>query len=328
MTAATASPSRRAHPADPPKDRNAATASTVASKHTALSDLAALPNLANVIRIVEILLTYGRHLVETFDRRAAAPGFHMIARHFGTDRAAVILAHLRRGVLRAAALHHVLLQRAARGRDLVRPPVRIRVKSETPNPAEDPTSLADDPAAIAAAQPADPEPKKRQRPACPAWHDPWLDNVANPLDPALLPTFEELVSKAERRPVGVSLGEIFGDLGIAPALSQGKFWTDLFMAILHNGGTPGYYDLQRWRREQQFEDAQDRFPTMDQTWPPLDVTSARTDTIKVLGFFIGEPPMEPLIIMDPEPALWPSHPSPAPNPQSDQTGPPEATGPP
>ena len=280
-----------------------------------------LPNLANVIRIVEILLTYGRHLVETFDRRAAAPGFHMIARHFGTDRAAVILAHLRRGILRAAALHHVLMQRAARGRDLVTPPVRIRIKAEAPNPADAPAALA----AIAAAQPPE-VPNKRQRPACPVWHDPWLDNVEDPLDPALLPTFEELVKLASRRPVGRSLGELFADFGIAPALSQAKFWTDLFMAMLNNGGTPGYYDLHRWRREHHFEDAQDRCPTMDQTWPPLDVSGGRTDTIKALGFFIGEPPVEPLIIMAPEPPPWANHPSPT--EQTGQTEPPEATGPP
>ena len=313
---------RRAHPADPPKDRNATTASTAnpAPKHTTLSDLAALPNLANLIRIVEILLTYGRHLAETLDRRAAAPGFHMIARQFGTDRVAVMLAHIRRGILRAAALHHVLMQRAARGRDLVMPPVRDRRAPPAPKTPDDPTATTE-------AQTPE-SPPRRKRPACPIWHDPWLDNVQNPLDPALLPTFEELVKKASRRPVGRSLGEIFADLGIAPILSQSNFWNDLFYAMLNNGGTPGYYDLHRWRREQHFEDTQDRCPTMDQTWPPLDVSGARTDTIKALGFFIGEPPMEPLIIMTPEPSPWASHPSPAPNPQSEQTEPPEATGPP
>ena len=289
-----------------------------------MPDATLLPNLANLIRIVEILLTYGRHLVETFDRRAVAPGFHMIARQFGTDRPAVILAHLRRGILRAAALHHVLMQRAARGRDLVMPPVRDRRAPPAPK-TPDATDAAT-PLTGAPEQPAEPEPKKRQRPACPIWHDPWLDNVQNPLDPALLPTFEELVKRASRRPVGRSLGEIFADLGIAPILSQSNFWNDLFYAMLNNGGTPGYYDLHRWRREQHFEDAQDRCPTMDQTWPPLDVSGARTDTIKALGFFIGEPPMEPLTIMAPEPAPWANPPSPT--PQTGQTEPPESTGPP
>ena len=340
MTKATASRPRRAHPADPSKDRKATTASDATpastaartSKHTAFPDLTLLPNLANVIRIVEILLTYGRHLVETFDRRAAAPGFHMIARHFGTDRAAVILAHLRRGILRAAALHHVLMQRAARGRDLTRPPDRIRLRLPTRKTPEDPTALAtpEDPTAHGATTEAQPpeSPAGHKRASRPSWRDTWLDNVENPLDPAHLPTFEELVKQATRRPVGRSLGDIFADLGIAPALSQAKFWNDLFFAILHNGGKPGLYDLHRWRREQHFEKAQDRLPTMDQTWPPPDGGGVRTAAIKVLGFFIGEPPVESLIIMAPEPPPWAKPWSNAPTSESDQSEPPEATGPP
>ncbi|HUB13879.1 MAG TPA: hypothetical protein VMB34_18165 [Acetobacteraceae bacterium] len=123
-----------------------------------MPDATLLPNLANIIRIVEILLTYGRHLAETLDRRAAAPGFHMIAKQFGTDRAAVILAHIRRGILRAAALHHVLMQRAARGRDLVRstPPVRLRPE---PAPPAEATAGSAAPSPAAPAQPAEPAPK-------------------------------------------------------------------------------------------------------------------------------------------------------------------------
>ncbi|HUB43382.1 MAG TPA: hypothetical protein VMB73_28540, partial [Acetobacteraceae bacterium] len=73
-----------------------------------------MPNLSVVLRVVTILLTYGRHLADTFDRRSASAGFHLIARHFGTSNTGVILAHIRRGILRAAALHHVLLKRAER----------------------------------------------------------------------------------------------------------------------------------------------------------------------------------------------------------------------
>ena len=79
------------------------------------------PNLAAVLAVVQILLAYGRHLAETFPRRSAAPGFHLIAKAFGTSRAAFILAHIRRGILRAAALERLLLARAARGRDLTLP---------------------------------------------------------------------------------------------------------------------------------------------------------------------------------------------------------------
>jgi len=168
MTAATASPPRRACPTDPPKGRNA----TTVSNATTTPDPAALPNLTTVLRLVQILLTYGRHLAETFDRRSTSPGFHLIARHFGTSSAAVILAHIRRGILRAAALHHVLLQRAASGRDLTRPPLRVRLKPQPAQPA------AADPASTPA------EPPKPKRPSRPSWRDDWLDNVENPLDPS------------------------------------------------------------------------------------------------------------------------------------------------
>ncbi|HTW70747.1 MAG TPA: hypothetical protein VME47_12730, partial [Acetobacteraceae bacterium] len=229
MTAATAFPPRRARPTDPPKGRNATTApnattafnattaanatpapnATTAPKATTTPDPTALPNLTTVLRLVQILLTYGRHLAETFDRRSTSPGFHLIARHFGTSSAAVILAHIRRGILRAAALHHVLLQRAASGRDLTRPPLRVRLKPQPAQPAAaDPTANL-----------SDPEPKPK-RPSRPSWRDDWLDNVENPLDPIHLPKFEDLVKQATRRPVGLSLADICADLGVAPALCQ------------------------------------------------------------------------------------------------------------
>ncbi|HTW71219.1 MAG TPA: hypothetical protein VME47_15135, partial [Acetobacteraceae bacterium] len=96
MTAATDVPPRRAHPTDPPKGRNATPApkTTTAPNATTTPDPTTLPNLATVLRLVQILLTYGRHLAETFDRRSTSPGFHLIARHFGTSSPAVILAHI------------------------------------------------------------------------------------------------------------------------------------------------------------------------------------------------------------------------------------------
>ena len=308
-------PPRRAHPTDPPKGRNATTASnaTTAPNPTTTPDPAALPNLTTVLRLVQILLTYGRHLAETFDRRSTSPGFHLIARHFGTSSAAVILAHIRRGILRAAALHHVLTQRAASGRDLTIPPLRVRLK---PQPA------AADPASTPAEAP------KPKRPSRPSWRDDWLDNVENPLDPIHLPKFEDLVKQATRRPVGLSLADICADLGVAPALCQVSFWNDLFLVMMHYEGNPAIQLVRRWRREQHFQEEQDRLPTMDQSWPPVDVGGGRRDIIRVMGFFIGEPPVEPPLILAPEPPPW-VHPSPAASAARSAPGnPPESTGPP
>jgi hypothetical protein len=280
MTAATDAPHRRACPTDPAADRNAT----------------ALPNLEKVLRLVQILLTYGRHLVDSFDHRSTAPGFHLIARHFGTSRPAIILAHIRRGVLRAAALHAVLTQRAARGRDLVMPPLRVRLKQPAPEAAADPAAPA-----------SEPGPARKRRPPRPSWRDDWLDGVDDPLDPRHLPKFEDLVKQARRRPIGRSLGDIYADLGIAPALSLAPFWNELFLTMMHYDGSPATYDVRRWRREQYFEQEQERSPTMDLMWPPVDVGGGRRDILQVMGFFIGEPPVEPPALLPPERAPWARH---------------------
>ncbi|HTW71148.1 MAG TPA: hypothetical protein VME47_14755, partial [Acetobacteraceae bacterium] len=90
-------------------------------------------------------------------------------------------------------------------------------------------------------------------------------------------------------------------------------------------GNPAIQLVRRWRREQHFQEEQDRLPTMDQSWPPVDVGGGRRDIIRVMGFFIGEPPVEPPLILAPEPPPW-IHP--AANPRSAPGKPPQSTGPP
>ena len=303
MSAPSAAAPCQASPTDPSADR----------------DALALPNLTVVLRLVQILLTYGRHLADTFDRRSTSAGFHLIARLFGTSNTAVILAHIRRGILRAAALHHVLLKRAASGRDLVRPSRQVGQKPQSEQSDTDqaiPSELA--PASA---------PRKRKSHPRPAWRDDWLDGVADPLDPCHLPKFEDLLKEVSRDPLGRSLGKICADLGIGPRLCQSQFWTDLFITMARYDGSPGTYDVHRWRREQHFEEEQDRHPTMDLTWPPVDFTSGRTDIIRVMGFFIGEPPVEPALILPPEPPSWVRRPSAASAPPETPEAP-QATGPP
>ena len=60
--------------------------------------------IAAFLHAVRILLGYGRHLLDTVRHRAAAPTFPAIAACFGTANLSTILAHLNRGILRAAAL--------------------------------------------------------------------------------------------------------------------------------------------------------------------------------------------------------------------------------
>ena len=247
-------------------------------------DAADLPaNLAKVLHVVQILLSYGRHLAASFERRANAPGFHIIARAFGTSNAAVILAHIRRGILRAAALQHVLLRRAGSGRDLIIPPLRIRHKAAPP--------AADTPPA---AEPGAARRARRRHPR-PSWRDDWLDGAADPLDPRHQPNFADLLAEVRRRPIGRTLGDICADLGIAPGLCLASFWNDLFSTVLHYDGSPAVYEIRRWRREQAFAEEQDCKPTLDQSWPPLDAGGGRAYVVKAVGFFIGEAPVEPTV---------------------------------
>src|SRR4029077_17908266 len=88
-----------AHSPDPPQDQCAT-------------------NIEFLLHAARILLTYGRHLIDTVRQRATAPNFNAIAACFASPTLATILAHLNRGILRAAALERVLLARAAAGRDI------------------------------------------------------------------------------------------------------------------------------------------------------------------------------------------------------------------
>ena len=67
--------------------------------------------IAAVLHAVDILIGYGRHLLATVRHRAAAPTFPTIAACFGTANLSTILAHLDRGILRAAALERFLRAR-------------------------------------------------------------------------------------------------------------------------------------------------------------------------------------------------------------------------
>ncbi|HTB44697.1 MAG TPA: hypothetical protein VK741_13795, partial [Acetobacteraceae bacterium] len=56
--------------------------------------------ITEILTVVSILAAYGRHLIETLERRAAARGFATIAQFFGTVTIDTILAHIYRGLMR------------------------------------------------------------------------------------------------------------------------------------------------------------------------------------------------------------------------------------
>ena len=167
--------------------------------------------LGRVLSLVRKLIDYGKHLAGTVHQRAAAPGFALFARPFGTADLAVILNRITNGVRRAAALEARLCQRAARGQDLTPPPLRM------------PAANAPRPARQVAPPDAQPEPQPDNHP-----EDPRL---------ARLPTEEEIAAEVRRRPIGAVIVDICQDLGIAPGQLDRAFWDELSHAIIMYGGS-------------------------------------------------------------------------------------------
>jgi len=214
--------------------------------------------IAAVLVLVRILLEYGRHLAETLEHRAAARSFSVIAQFFGTARVPEILARLARGILRATALEHVLLARAARGRDLIVLQPRWRAEPAAPAP-----------------QPAPGQEPPKRRPARAELPE--------------FPTLEQLETEIRRRPIGHAMADICRDLGISPSLCEGRFWTALYCAIAwYRGNFAKYYKDIRGR-EVEFAAEWDRDGTR-----ALDFPEQTGDGIRrILGFFIGEEPVSP-----------------------------------
>jgi hypothetical protein len=227
--------------------------------------------VAVFLHAVSILLGYGRHLLATIERRATAPTFPTIAASFGTANLSTIMAHLNRGILRATALERFLLARAATGRD-------IDIVTRGTRTAEPPPAPADAQAEPPVDQPA--RPKAKPRPSLPPGRD----------DPELfMPTPEELDRQVRRRAVGRTIAEICGDLAVVPAFCTPAFWSDIFQVMHYFGGDVVTVMREKSRREQAFIQEQDR--KLDSTWDWLRLK--RDEIRQVLGFFIGEPPVDP-----------------------------------
>src|SRR5271166_1958730 len=163
--------------------------------------------LGRVLSLVRKLIDYGKQLVGTVQQRAAAPGFALFARPFGTADVAAILARITGGLRRAAALEARLCRRAARGQDLTPSPIRLPAP-RGPRPARQ--------VAPPDVQPADQA------------EDPRL---------ARLPTEEEIAAEVRRRPIGAVIVDICLDLGIAPGHLDRAFWDEINHAIMMYGGS-------------------------------------------------------------------------------------------
>jgi hypothetical protein len=239
---------------------------------------AAIPErIAPFLRVVRVLLGYGRHLAGTVRQRAAAPGFAVIAACFGTADLSVILAHLHRGILRATALERVLLARAATGHDIACAAPRIRTTPPLRPVGEQGTGEVVQSGNVRIAAPR------------PARSFLGRDHPAN----FHTPTLEELEAQIRRRPLGRTIVEICLDLAVVPGLCTGAFWNELFDLIRCHGGSIATLVCTRWRREQAFHQQQDRHPTPGWNWG----NPTRETIRQVLGSFIGEDPVAPATVV-------------------------------
>ena len=117
-------------------------------------------------------------------------------------------------------------------------------------------------------------------------------------DPAHLPTVAQFEAEIRRRPIGRTVADICSDLGISPSLCDGRLWLALSGAIMwYRGNLPRLMKEFR-RREIRFCDTEaDRNPALG--WPER----TRDGNRRMLGFFIGQPPVTPFPLPAPPPPL-------------------------
>ena len=136
-----------------------------------------------VLHVIAVLVAHARQLAATVNTRAAIPEFQTAAVLFGTYDVATIQFRLRRGMLRALALRHYLLARAARGHNLrfLWPPyLELQPHHRPP------------------AKPARPAPQPRTEPRKPSRPDPAVVDLDHP-DAFRMPTAEEFAAEMRRR---------------------------------------------------------------------------------------------------------------------------------
>ena len=233
-----------------------------------------------VLKVLAALIAHARQFTATATTRVAVPEFATAAAVFGTYNLPTILNRMQRGLLRALVLRDYLLARAARGRNLrfVWPPCIDLQPHHRP--------------------PARPVPRSRPAPSQPRSPDPALLGADDP-GASRIPTPEELAADVRRRPVGRTIAYICMDLGIAPGLCDGDFWTRVEKTLRRYGGSLSRLYQVRAQREDTFQRERDKRPD---TWH-IDWRNLRPSTVRLaLGCPIGETPPEGLAL----PAIVPS----------------------
>jgi len=305
--------------------------------------------IADVILLAQVLAAYGRFLAATIPYGALWRGFATVAQFFGTAKVADMMVRILRGLLRAEALERVLLARAKRGGDLKALKPRESQTRSAPTPAPSPlpprarrrdgVSIPRGPRGpgnrtaftLWSADPlpeawADWENAPRRSPdellaaagalpetgsACRVERVDWTP----PLTLADLPSLQQLEEEVRRRPVGQTVTEICLDLGISPSLCAQGFWDRIMWTILDYRGSLAKLRWQTLGRQKQLEKDDWKYPKLPL---PEQTLEGMQD---VVGFLIGEPPVDPF---RPVPAAYAVHAGPPPDTPEAAAG----TGPP
>ena len=225
------------------------------------------PNIAALLYVVATLLEYGRHLLATIESRATRPGFSLLAALFGTANLRVILARLHRGILRAAALETLLLNRAASGQDVSIPPLRIRAA-----PGQEPHA----------------DPEHQPLATHPARTTTGPDKCDAPIDSNHLPTRAEIEAEVRRHSFGRTITDISRDFGVVPGLCTRAFWDALMDAIACHGGSAIILFENMHRNAESFRQEQENNQTSEH-----DDQVAGLYPYQALGFKLGERPIDP-----------------------------------
>ena len=103
-------------------------------------------------------------------------------------------------------------------------------------------------------------------------------------------TPEELDRQVRRRPIGRTVFDICLDLAVVPGYCHSAFWNELFDIMNGFGGSIAALMREKTSRRAAFDKQQDRVRDSNWDW----VRMSRDGIRQVLGFFIGEPPVNPL----------------------------------
>jgi hypothetical protein len=173
----------------------------------------AFPRVGRLLGVVRKLVAFGTNLITTLQRGTSAQRCVLTMLTFGTKDLALIIARIKCGLQRAAALEARLNAYVTRGRDLRPLAWRLsipRVRTAAPDAdAPDADAPDADTTGADATGAATPPPAVRSEVL------------------ARLPSAEEIAEQVRTRPLGTVIGDICRDLGLLAGMMDDALWRDL-----------------------------------------------------------------------------------------------------